>query len=227
MQTHLEFVTAMKQPLKYIFSILLTVSPLLVSGQALDSARAKSKFSFDIALDYGKILTLPSGFEKKMELAAGVTIKGKLQLIGELGYGKLTPEEAIKNGSYESAGIYYRAGLAYGGEIIPKNYLLLGLMYGMSDFEDRGTVIIQSEVCGDNQEHFHHPGLTATWYEIILISEQEINDRIFLGSKFRLRNLRSFENDYEPEVYSIPGYGRTFDKSIPAFNLFVKYRLKL
>lgn len=227
MQTPSENVTAMKRPLKYIFSIFLTVLPLIVSGQSLDSASVTSKFNFDIALDYGKILTIPSGFEKKMEIALGVTIKGKLQLIGELGYGNLTPKEAIKNGSYESDGIYYRAGLAYGGEFISKNYLSLGIMYGMSDFEDRGTVIIQSEVWGDNQEHFQRSGLTATWFEIILISEQKINNRILLGSKFRFRKLRSFENDYEPEVYSIPGYGQTFIKSIPAFNLFIKYRLKL
>ncbi len=217
----------MKRPLKYIFSTYLALLPLLVSGQETDSVSAKPKISFDIALDYGKIFTLPSGFEKKMEIAAGITIKDKLQVIGELGYGQLTPDDAIKNGSYESSGIYYRAGLAYGGEIVPKNYLALGFMYGTSNFEDQGTIIIESEVWADNLIDFHHPGLTATWYEIILISERQMNDRIFLGSKFRLRKLLNFNNDYEPEVYSIPGYGRTFDNSIPAFNLFVKYRLKL
>lgn len=191
---------------------------------AQETDTTQVRFSIDFVLDYGKVLTLPSSFETKIEVATGFTLSEKLEFIVELGYGNLTPQDVIKNGSYDSEGIYYRAGLAYGGEVVPKNYIRLGVMYGISNFDDGGIVIIRSEVWDDLAEEFHRTNLSAHWFEILIVTEQKITKHIFLGSKFRLRKLINFENDYIPEVYTIPGYGRTFDNTLPAFNLFVKYK---
>jgi hypothetical protein len=181
---------------------------------------------FEIAIDYGKLFTLPSDFEIKAEGAIGFSFKEKLQILVEVGYGKLTPQEAIKNGDYTSEGVYARGGIAYGGEIIPKSYVYLGVMYGLSEFEDGGTVLIESEPWEDFDGTFNRTDLSAEWIEFILITETEFRDNLFLGSKWRIRSLRVFEHEYDPIVYSIPGYGRSFDNSIPAINLYVKYRFK-
>lgn len=196
--------------------------PLGLFAQEADTTRVR--FSLDFALDYGKVLTLPSSFETKIEVATGFTLSEKMEFILELGYGNLTPQDVIKNGSYHSEGIYYRAGLAYGGQVVPKNFIRIGAMYGISNFDDGGVIMIQSEVWDDLAEEFQRTNLSAQWFEILIVTEQKINKHIFLGSKFRLRKLIKFENDYIPEVFTIPGYGRTFDTTVPVFNLFVKYK---
>jgi hypothetical protein len=179
---------------------------------------------FELFIDYGKLLTIPSDFETKAEAGVSYTYREKLMVLIEVGYGKISPQEAIKNGSYTSEGIYARGGLAYGGEILPKSYLYIGMMYGTSRFDDSGTIQIESQVSVDLNEPFSRTDLEASWIEFIIITETELRNNIFLGSKWRLRNLRNFDYDFDPIVYAIPGYGRSFDNSIPAVNLFLKYR---
>jgi len=55
--------------------------------------------------------------------------------------------------------------------------------------------------------------------------EGDAASKFLLGWKFRLRFLMDFQNREEPRIYSIPGYGRTFDQVVPALNFYVKYRL--
>ena len=180
----------------------------------------------EFAIDYGKLVTIPSDFETKLEAAVSYTLWEKLQLLFEYGYGKITPREAIKNGDYTSEGNYYRAGIAYGGEVLPKSYVYLGFMYGSSQFEDYGTVLIESQTWEDFNGTFNRTDLTAKWFEFVMITESELRKNLYWGSKWRLRRLREFtDQDYDPIVYSIPGYGRTFDNSIPAVNLYIKYRI--
>ncbi len=212
----------------YIFSLVLIVSSLSLHAQDADTVEVKKvRISLGFALDYGKILTLPSKFETKAEVAFDITIMSKFQILVEIGYASLTPQDAINNGTYNSAGLYYRAGLTYGGEILPKNFLSFGVLYGLSNFEDSGTVLIKSTIWEDFNSTFERNDLTASWYEILIISEQRIRNNLALGVKFRWRNLTNFTNNYEPEVLAIPGYGRTFNNSIPAVNLYVKFLLPL
>jgi len=223
----------MKARLKHIFSFLLTLLSTLsfaqdegaIVGSSFEIAKVKS--GLELSLDYGKILTLPSDFEKKVEGTIGYTLKEKVQILLEIGYAKLTPDDAIVNGEYTSTGIYERVGIAYGGEILPKSYLYIGVMYASSQFEDDWVVLIESQAWENIDENFSRTELKANWFEIILITEQKLNEHLFLGSKIRYRNLINFTNEYNPEVYSIPGYGRAYNNSIPAFNLFIKYRIGL
>lgn len=201
--------------------------PIKVPREKLPKDTVIGPSGIEFYLDYGKLLTLPSEFERKAEAGAAINIREKILLLFEMGYGKLSPQEAIKNGSYTSEGIYSRGGVAYGGAILPKTYLYFGIMYGISRFEDNSTVLIDSQAWDDLDGVFTRSDLEATWFEIILVSETEIKKNLFLGSKWRLRKLNSFDNDYDPVVYSIPGYGRTFDNSIPALNLYVKYRFAI
>jgi len=221
----------MKVRLRPIFSFFLTLVSTLSFAQdenvsavsSLDSLKVKS--GLEVSLDYGKILTLLSDSETKAEGTIGYMHKEKLQILVEIGYAKLTPPNAIVNGEYTSKGIYGRGGLAYGGEIVPKSYLYIGAMYATSQFEDGGKVLIESQAWEDINEDFSRTDLRANWFEIILITEQKLNEHLFLGSKLRFRKLLNFPDDYTFEVYYIPGYGRTYNNAIPAINLYIKYRI--
>ncbi len=209
----------MKLSLIFIFSLIASVAP----GQT-DTLKSSST-SLEFAVDYGKILTIPSKFETKFEGSIGLKFQRKYELLGEIGYADLQPQDAILNGTYQSKGVYYRIGLAFGGEILPKNFLSFGVLYGTSSFEDNGTVVIRSTIWEDFNEYFERTGLSANWIEFVMITEQHVNNSLSLGAKFRLRKLTYFINDYNPEVISIPGYGKAFNNSIPVINLYAKLRL--
>ncbi|MEQ8881651.1 MAG: hypothetical protein RLQ12_18545, partial [Cyclobacteriaceae bacterium] len=51
------------------------------------------------------------------------------------------------------------------------------------------------------------------------------NDIFAIGFNIRMRFLVTYDKDSPIDVYSIPGYGKTIDKSTPAVNLFVKLYL--
>ena len=208
----------------YFYSIIL-IAAAVAQGicQSPEDSVDISSSSFSIALDYGKLLTLPSSFEKKAEVGFSWTSRAKWTLIGEVGYGILTPQDAIKNGSYESSGIYYRGGIGYELTVVPGSFLTPGVLFGQSNFEDKGNVVIRSAVWSDFEESFERTGLTANWIEFLLVTEQRLSGNWSLGTKLRIRWLLPFDNSFEPEVYSIPGYGRAFDASVPAANLFLKY----
>ncbi len=220
----------MKQLFTYFFSLTLSISPILSFAQdehVEEQDKNKTSIRLGISVDYGKLFTIPSKFETKAEGGFDLIIKGKFQFLGEIGYADLNPQDAIKNGSYNSKGIYYRGGLAFGGEILPKNFLSLGVLYGFSNFEDSGTIVIRSTLWEDFDSTFDRKNISATWYEIVLITEQHIKNNIALGAKFRLRIFNNLDKDYIPEVLAVPGYGRTFNNSIPAFNLYVKFLISL
>ncbi len=212
----------MKQSSIFIFSLL----SLGINAFGQVDSLASKNFALEFAVDYGKILTIPLNFETKIEGAVGIKFQTKYEVLTEIGYSELTPQDAIKNGSYQSKGVYYRLGLTYGGEILPRNLLSIGVMYGASNFEDSGTVIIQSTIWDDFDGSFERLNLTATWFEIIMITEKHMSNNLALGAKFRFRHLTNFINEYNPEVIAIPGYGKAFNSNVPAVNLYVKYRLE-
>lgn len=222
--------SVVKQILTYTFSFCILFSPIVLHAQEEtgtdDTTQQEKKRSYiGISIDYGKLLLIPSKAETKVEGGIDFTFKDKFKILGELGWGKLTPEAAIENGEYESNGIYYRAGLAYGGEILPKSFLYVGALYALSQFDEKGRVVIESEVYEGYDQSFERTGLTASWFEVLLVTEQEFRKNMFLGAKIRLRIQYNFPDETDPPVYAVPGYGRSYDQTIPAFNLFYKYIL--
>jgi len=228
--------------------ILLTLSEFLFaknSGQivlseddttAVDSIPFKFFSGAELYLDYGKVLTLLTKFESKYEGGINLRFYGRFVLAGEFGYAVLNPLKAYDNAlSYTITGNYFRAGIDYYINLDKKNALYGGLRYGSSHFSDEGEFLLESDFWEDYGESFGSDNLNADWFEIIFGSETRMNigksvkeenprGGLFLGWKARLRILWHFENREEPRVYAIPGYGRTFDKSIPALNLYIKYR---
>ncbi len=203
---------------------------------SVDSTRFKFLSGVEIYLDYGKVLTLATKFESKYEGGINLRFYGRLVLAGEFGYAVLNPLKAYDNAvSYTITGNYFRAGIDYYINLDKKNSMYGGIRYGSSRFSDEGEFLLESDFWEDYGESFGSDNLHADWFEIIFGSETRLNigksakeenprGGFFLGWKARIRILWHFENREEPRVYAIPGYGRTFDNSIPALNLYVKYR---
>lgn len=189
----------------------------------------------ELVVDYGKILTLWTKFESKYEAGVNIRFFEKIVLAGEFGYSELNPLKAYDNALYYTVkGSYGRIGLDYYTAYDPKSFYYAGFRYGTSMFEDEGVFLIDSEYWEDYEEGFGSTDITASWFELILGTETYLNigrkksddkpSKLLLGWKFRFRILGDFTNREAPTIYSIPGYGRTFDKTVPALNLYVKYR---
>jgi hypothetical protein len=199
---------------------------------------SKKKFlsGVELAIDYGKLLTLWTEFESKYEGGINLRFYERIVLAGEFGIAELNPLKAYDNALYYTVkGSYGRIGLEYYTSYDPKSFYYAGFRYGMSMFEDEGKFLIDSEYWEDYEEGFGSTDLTASWVELIVGTETYLKigkkdqenpkSKFLLGWKFRLRVLMDFENREEPRIYSIPGYGRTFDNVVPALNFYLKYRI--
>lgn len=202
----------------------------------VDSLRSKKFISgVELALDYGKMLTLWTNFESKYEGGINIRFYERIVLAGEFGYAELNPLKAYDNALYYTVkGSYARLGIDYYTSYDPKSFYYAGLRYGMSMFEDDGMFLIDSDYWEDYEEGFGSKDISASWAEIIIGTETYLKlskknkdnpkSKLLFGWKFRLRILMDFENRDEPRIYSIPGYGRTFDQIAPALNFYIKYR---
>ncbi|MEM6524603.1 MAG: DUF6048 family protein [Bacteroidota bacterium] len=189
-----------------------------------DTTRIQTRSGLFLAIDYGKLATAVSDFESKFEASIGFQLSNRLAPVLEIGYAILNPRTAFENGTYESAGVYGRFGINYLIPLDNINIYYAGLRYGLSSYEDEGNYIIESDIFETYSVDFGESNQTATWFEIVLGSEKKIrNYNIYLGGLFRLRFINTRDKFVPIDTYSIPGYGRTLDKSVPALNLYVKY----
>ncbi|WP_162555750.1 DUF6048 family protein [Reichenbachiella versicolor] len=179
--------------------------------------------------DYGKLAGLFLKTEMKQEVGAQIEFWNRLVLVGEFGTAKLEPNGAYQNANYISEGWYYRAGIGYKYDMNPKNNFALTLRYGQSFYGDKGRVEIfsKSGIHDDYVEPFNRENNTAYWYEVVLSSEKKIWKGLYTGFHMRLRVMGYYEQQQPLDVYSIPGYGRTFDNTIPAINLYLKYAFEM
>jgi len=219
-------------------AVVLSSVPSAGQLMALDSMVRKKQFlsGVELAIDYGKLLLLWTDFESKYEGGINIRFYERIVLAAEMGYDELNPLKAYDNALYYTVkGSYARVGLDYYTSYNPTSFYFAGFRYGMSTFEDEGAFLIDSDYWENYEDGFGSTGITATWGEIILGTETFLNigkkkpdtpdSKLLIGWKFRLRILGNFENREEPTIYSIPGYGRTFDSRVPALNLYIKYRI--
>jgi len=202
-----------------------------------DSAYHKKFVSgVELKFDYGKLLMVWTKFETKLEAGINVRFFERMVLVTEFGSMVLNPLKAYDNAIYYTVeGQYARAGIDYYTSYNPKSFYYVGLRYGMSNFRDEGAFLIESDYWEDYQEGFGSENLKASWMEIVIGTEtfltfgkkktENPKNHFFLGWNASLRILTDFTNREEILVYSIPGYGRTFNKVTPALNFYVKYRL--
>lgn len=218
----------------------LSEDTININTSIAETATPKQPINLALHLDYGKVLTLPFSFESKVEAGAVLEVLERIELVGELGYWDKDSKQAIENGTYNSTGTYYRVGAGF---LVPFNKpgssIGLGFRYGISNFEDRGTLEIgQNDVLTDPfTDAFERQELSARWVSGVLTSmaevklrksvpESRLNRLLKIGLQLRLRFLVEYDRTNDPsdpiEVYTIPGYGRTLSDTSMAANFFVR-----
>lgn len=202
-----------------------------VPDTVVDSMVSRTIYPFvrqmGLVLDYGKIFGYLSGVEKKNEIGIQLNIKKSLMLVAEAGYSILNPNNSLVNADYKIRGSYMRVGAGINQPITPENNITFSLRYGMSSFEDSGTIMITSAsgLYEPYEEAFSRSSLSATWYELVIGSEKKIKPTIDIGFYFRLRVMDKYDAQEPYDVFAVPGYGRTFDKTVPALNLYLRYNI--
>ncbi|SMD37850.1 hypothetical protein SAMN04488029_3488 [Reichenbachiella faecimaris] len=213
------------------FVLFLMIASYQAIGQdSLNVISEQKPFLSSIAasVDYGKLVGQFLSTESKYEFGGQAEFKDKVVVIGEYGFSTLTPNGAYQNTNYQSEGNYFRVGLGYKIDFTAKNNLYFSVRYAMADFKDQGAIDITSAsgIYDDLIEPFSRNGLSAQWYEVVMSSEAKLWKGLYAGFHLRLRIMDKYDKQEPLDVYSIPGYGRTFDRTIPALNLYLKYALE-
>lgn len=184
--------------------------------------------SVAVSVDYGKLFGQFLKKESKFEFGGQLELKNRLVLIGEYGFATLNPEGAYQNTDYQSDGSYYRLGLGYKIDMSAKNNIYFSARYARASYSDKGTLDIASAsgIYDDLNESFYRRDLSAQWFEVTMSSEARLWKGLYAGFHLRLRIMDKYDEQEPLDVYSIPGYGRTFDRTIPAVNLYLKYALE-
>lgn len=215
---------------KSLLFLMLFVSFQSFGQDSLDVSNEYKPFlsSIAVSVDYGKFVGLFLDTESKYEFGGQLEIKDRIVLIGEYGFATLTPSRAYQNTDYESDGDYYRVGIGYKMDFTAKSNIYFSARYAMANYGDKGTIDITSAsgIYDDLLEPFSRKDLSAQWFEVVLSSETKLWKSLYAGFHLRFRIMDKYDEQEPLDVYSIPGYGRTFDRTIPALNLYVKYALE-
>ncbi|MGL1886983.1 MAG: DUF6048 family protein [Reichenbachiella sp.] len=238
----------MKHLFIYIFSLTLIL--LSVDTQAQDSLVVQQPIeaadevvdqedaviermpvlsAIGVTVDYGKLVSgLILSTEAKYEGGIQFEFYNKLYLVGEFGYAVLEPNGAYVNAAYISEGSYWRAGLGYKLDMGPKFNFYVSARYGQSEYHDKGeiTIVSKSGIYDTFIEPFDRDHQKAHWYEVMISSERRMWKGLYAGFHLRFRVMGNYKEQVPLDVFSIPGYGRTYDDMVPAFNLYIKYSLE-
>ena len=219
-----------------------------------DSTEVYFLTGLNVAYDYGKLALSFSDFESKQEVTAhievikfqGINNWTSIMLSGEYGFATINPRNAYQNANYQVEGSYFRFGADLMRSIDAKNNIGIGVRYASAAYEDQGTVQIESEspLFGTYNREFARTGMSANWWELVITSEGKLFriynpevdgiivkflNNFYWGAHIRFRTYFSYDAidpDIDPlDTYTVPGYGRTFSRSVPAINLIIKYKL--
>lgn len=181
---------------------------------------------FGLYVDYGKFIGFIADFEQKNEVGARLTFGNGLYIAGEYGWGTVTPPDAYENTAYEVSGNYIRLMSGLMKSLTPKTNIGLGLAYASGTYADIGTPMIESPsgLFDVEVEPFDRENIKAHWYELNLISESQLARNLYLGLNLRFRIMGDYDQQEPLDIFTLPGYGRTFDSTLPAANLFIRYQ---
>lgn len=213
----------MKLRLLLIFSIIFTFFAFTAFTQSQDTIISINTGP-SIYIDYGKLLTIPTDFELKAEAGISLQLKNRFAPHVQLGWARLEPGGAFENGNYTAEGMYGRAGINYLLPLDAANSFYFGLRYALSQFEETGNYQIASQIWPTRVERYTRKDLQADWFEVVFGTERKFKQsKWYLGGYLSLRILNNKDTFSPIDIYAIPGYGRAFDKTVPALNVYVKY----
>lgn len=194
-----------------------------------DTTRVVRAFIPSIYIDYGKLLTIPLANELKYEGGIELLFNEKIPLIIEVGSATLTPREVYANGDYEAKGQYLRIGTGVYNQWQLKNKFGLTMRYAVSKFDEVARLNSENiNIDRTLSASYDRKDVSASWLELVfytdqkLFSDTKIKDIFTIGMNLRYRYLLDYDIQTPDDVYAIPGYGRSFDESVPAMNVFLK-----
>ena len=206
----------------------------LLAEKSKESKKQKDNIHYPLVsalamyFDYPKLFSFFTEYEIKAEVGLQMQLFKHIILSTELGRGRIQPTNFYKNANYEVSGSYVRLGVVYTKPLGAKSRLNFGFNYGSSFFNDKGNIEIESPsgLFNSFEEPFKRTGLNGDWFEVTFGTESHLGKNLYLGFLGRLRILNDYDSFEDLDVFAIPGYGRTFDKSIPALNMYIKYRIQ-
>jgi hypothetical protein len=229
----------MKYMSKFIFSILLILTSLLVNGQTIktDSIPPKiEKYGVRFGADISKLIQ--SFYDKNytgIEFVGDYRLTKNYYLAGELGNENTTVED--NRLSFTTQGTYLKVGFDYNSYenwLDMRNMLYIGMRYGASTFSQT----LNSYNIYNTSNYFPEAptvisgekfnGLTSQWIEVVLGLKAEVLKNIYLGFSVRMnRLLTNTKPDNFDNLY-IPGFNRTYNGDFGiGFNYSVSYFLPL
>ncbi|GEM_PF-1762094 len=182
---------------------------------------------FGVYVDYGKFIGFVTDAEQKNEVGARLTFGNNIFIGAEYGWGTVTPPDAYENTNYEVTGSYYRLMLGLIGPLDAKTNIGFGLAYSSGTYSDIGTPVIESPsgLFNPQTEPFERDNINASWYELNVVSETVMARNLYFGLTLRFRIMNEYDAQEPLDIFTLPGYGRTFDRTLPAANLFVRYQI--
>ena len=229
----------MKYMSKFIFSILLILTSLLVNGQTIktDSIPPKiEKYGVRFGADISKLVQ--SFYDKNykgIEFVGDYRLTKNYYLAGELGNENTTVED--NRLSFTTQGTYLKVGFDYNSYenwLDMRNMLYIGMRYGASTFSQT----LNSYNIYNTSNYFPEAptvisgekfnGLTSQWIEVVFGLKAEVLKNIYLGFSARMnRLLTNTKPDNFDNLY-IPGFNRTYNGDFGiGFNYSVSYFLPL
>lgn len=229
----------MKYMSKFIFSILLILTSLLVNGQTIktDSIPPKiEKYGVRFGADISKLIQ--SFYDKNytgIEFVGDYRLTKNYYLAGELGNENTTVED--NRLSFTTQGTYLKVGFDYNSYenwLDMRNMLYIGMRYGASTFSQT----LNSYNIYNTSNYFPEAptvisgekfnGLTSQWIEVVFGLKAEVLKNIYLGFSVRMnRLLTNTKPDNFDNLY-IPGFNRTYNGDFGiGFNYSVSYFLPL
>ena len=229
----------MKYMSKFIFSILLILTSLLVNSQTIktDSIPPKiEKYGVRFGADISKLIQ--SFYDKNytgIEFVGDYRLTKNYYLAGELGNENTTVED--NRLSFTTQGTYLKVGFDYNSYenwLDMRNMLYIGMRYGASTFSQT----LNSYNIYNTSNYFPEAptvisgekfnGLTSQWIEVVFGLKAEVLKNIYLGFSIRMnRLLTNTKPDNFDNLY-IPGFNRTYNGDFGiGFNYSVSYFLPL
>jgi hypothetical protein len=241
----MKFASAMSLSLRLLtkgcLAVLLICSLQTVKAQAQEEQQEKQqeeqkeevkkeqtsdKFiqSIELQVDYLKAVTFFLDDRMQYEGSLNIRFMKNITLSGDFGFAHWTPQKRYNNTLFDTEGNYVRLGLDYRVKLDEKFELGLGARAARAFYQEKAVFHVESELHEGKINEFVWENLRATWAELVVSSDRKLWKGLHAGLILRYRFLINAPV-FEPlDSYAIPGYGKKFNNSLPAANLYLKYR---
>lgn len=215
---------------RFITSILLLISPLLVRAQLFQPLEeGRSPF---VRLSIDPTVPLKTFLQQAdmhgLEATVDAEIKQNLFLMGGMGYVATNLE--ADNYTYANTGMYGVVGadlnLTKYQNPKDRDIFFVGLHYGFATLSHDASDVLMTNYWGDYATLVSRESHTASWAEIAMGMKAEMVKNIFIGWTGKAK-FRTHLSSGEMTPYSIPGYGKNDSKFTFDLSFYVSYAITM